>query len=360
MSKESEKRGLAMLGDEVLVRIVEKEIAEKGELKSWEACVAFGELSCRSGFGQPRTEILKEDIETDSRKLSNLLAEYLARKKGIKTATQDMTKLCFRYLIEAIGDVEVSKVGVTEAERFQAWCYDKVPSTNSCNSYCRMVGSVFTWAQRHGWIEKHPFYGLKSFKASSLEIRVFTPAEIEAILRAVKEKPLWHCRILFGLTAGLQRSEVATLTYDDLDFDKKLIKIRAKREGPLMMAWEPKDYEQREIPLKDELAELIKTKIHVPPDQPYLMLTPIRFRRIQMLRAKRALPQYIRDCPDRDYGRPFKEILKKAGVGDGCFHDLRKTFITELIKSGRPLHEIQKLAGHSNVETTMRYYAVLQ
>jgi len=46
-----------------------------------------------------------------------------------------------------------------------------------------------------------------------------------------------------------------------------------------------------------------------------------------------------------------KKILKK----DISFHTLRHGFITHLIEHGRPLHEIQMLAGHSRLDTTGIY-----
>jgi len=39
------------------------------------------------------------------------------------------------------------------------------------------------------------------------------------------------------------------------------------------------------------------------------------------------------------------------------FHALRKTCVTNWLEGGVPPHEVQKLAGHSSVETTLKYYA---
>ena len=40
----------------------------------------------------------------------------------------------------------------------------------------------------------------------------------------------------------------------------------------------------------------------------------------------------------------------------GTFHDLRKTCLTYLARNGCPAHLLQRTAGHSTLETTMRYY----
>jgi len=46
----------------------------------------------------------------------------------------------------------------------------------------------------------------------------------------------------------------------------------------------------------------------------------------------------------------------KASIKDADFHDIRKTCITEWLEQGLGPHEVQKLAGHSDINTTMDYY----
>ena len=46
---------------------------------------------------------------------------------------------------------------------------------------------------------------------------------------------------------------------------------------------------------------------------------------------------------------------KKAGLQDVRLHDLRHSFASILINSGRSLYEVQHLLGHTQVKTTERY-----
>jgi site-specific recombinase XerD len=46
---------------------------------------------------------------------------------------------------------------------------------------------------------------------------------------------------------------------------------------------------------------------------------------------------------------------KQAGLPDVRIHDLRHSFASLLINSGRSLYEVQKLLGHTQVKTTQRY-----
>jgi integrase len=51
----------------------------------------------------------------------------------------------------------------------------------------------------------------------------------------------------------------------------------------------------------------------------------------------------------------FKRTLKRAGVREVRFHDLRHTFGTQCAAAGVPLRTLQAWMGHADVKTTMVY-----
>lgn len=60
----------------------------------------------------------------------------------------------------------------------------------------------------------------------------------------------------------------------------------------------------------------------------------------------------------RDIRKAFETALKNAGIGRYQFHGLRKTFGTRLLQDGVNLVKIQKLLGHADIRTTMRYLGI--
>lgn len=66
--------------------------------------------------------------------------------------------------------------------------------------------------------------------------------------------------------------------------------------------------------------------------------------------------------PNPDSLKPYVHIFsswntarKKAGLPDVRIHDLRHSFASFLVNSGRSLYEVQKILGHTQVKTTQRY-----
>jgi integrase len=57
--------------------------------------------------------------------------------------------------------------------------------------------------------------------------------------------------------------------------------------------------------------------------------------------------------------RDVTTIIRRAKVEAFTLHDLRRSCITNWAKS-LPIQAVQQLAGHSNIETTRKYYLSVQ
>tara|TARA_S200002703_G_scaffold74486_1_gene64275 strand:- start:10620 stop:11522 length:903 start_codon:yes stop_codon:yes gene_type:complete len=55
----------------------------------------------------------------------------------------------------------------------------------------------------------------------------------------------------------------------------------------------------------------------------------------------------------------FKKNMRRIGIKDARFHDLRRTFGLNLIRKGMPIYQVSKLLGHSSVKITESHYAPL-
>jgi integrase len=63
---------------------------------------------------------------------------------------------------------------------------------------------------------------------------------------------------------------------------------------------------------------------------------------------------------NKDYvSHKFKKEIRKLGIKNARFHDLRRTFGLNLIKQGMSIYKVSKLLGHKSVRTTEQHYAPL-
>ncbi len=87
------------------------------------------------------------------------------------------------------------------------------------------------------------------------------------------------------------------------------------------------------------------------------------FEILSRLKAERGLqkvvgPYVLQKANGKPYGTiktTWKTCCGKAGVIDAHVHDIRHKAITDMGKQGYSLQEIAKVAGHSQISTTMRY-----
>jgi integrase len=56
-----------------------------------------------------------------------------------------------------------------------------------------------------------------------------------------------------------------------------------------------------------------------------------------------------------DVKRSFNTALRRAGIRDFKFHDLRHTFASHLVMAGVDITTISRLLGHKSLTMTLRY-----
>ncbi len=301
---------------------------------------------------------LRMGIQTPGRmKLRALLEDYLERTRTqIESSTADSAAYRMKDFIAANGNLYADEVTYRHCELCQQYCIDRGLSPASVNSHIKMLRRIFSLAVRRGQLEKNPFDGFPLMKVPKRQLRLFSEEEVHRLLRAATN-PVWKARILLAKTAGLRRGEILNLTTGDIDFAKARVIVQPKMDSAFTWRWMVKDKERRELPLIDELARLlISIQEALPEGQPYLLLSPQRYASLMKLKQQGQLKDRVARCPDNNFRRNWGVICRRAAVPEGKFHDLRATCITEWMEQGMMPHEVQRLAGHSSIETTMTYY----
>src|SRR5262249_57562126 len=59
--------------------------------------------------------------------------------------------------------------------------------------------------------------------------------------------------------------------------------------------------------------------------------------------------------PYRSFRSAFERAVRRAGIQDFTFHDLRHTFASRLVMAGVDLPTVKELLGHKDITMTLRY-----
>ena len=167
--------------------------------------------------------------------------------------------------------------------------------------------------------------------------RALTPGELRDLFRVCADAGPGGVRdaaafaLLYG--AGLRRSEAVTLDLDHVDLAAEEIRIIGKGNR------------ERIVPITNGTTDAVAAWVHLRGDAPGPLLCPV-------LKSGRITP---RRMTDQALLAALLKRAAQAGVKKLSPHDLRRSFITHMLDAGADALSVQKLAGHANTQTTLRY-----
>lgn len=163
-------------------------------------------------------------------------------------------------------------------------------------------------------------------------IRLFAACnEDESKVRGARDAAL--IAVLYG--CGLRRSEVVGLDLADYDKKTKELRVRGKGNKERLVYAEGGAAEALEAWVRKRTQREPKSALFHP------IIKSGRIIRRRM--TDQAVLYILRKRAEEIAARSFSP------------HDMRRTFISDLLDAGADLATVQKLAGHANVETTARY-----
>jgi len=198
---------------------------------------------------------------------------------------------------------------------------------------------------------KSPFADGESLleKENNARKRFLSQDEITRLLAELKPKSLVYRVVFCALNTGMRRGEILNLRWEEI------------RNGFIYLT-ETKTNERREIPINDDLGAMLD-EIREEQRTPRRKVVPIA-PLFQVTREPQESPSpHVFIYAGKKVGRvpvSFYSALKRAGIENFRFHDLRHTFASHLVMRGASLKEVQELLGHKDIKMTMRYAHLAQ
>jgi hypothetical protein len=191
-------------------------------------------------------------------------------------------------------------------------------------------------------VDEYMIYEAKCLgaKAVLLICSILSEEQIGTFMEAIKQEEIWRDFFYLELMTGLREGEICALKWSDFDAEagKLAVSRTLHSDGT---TGETKTYSgMRSIKLPESAAEMLRE------------------------RKKTALTEWIFPNPLKPekavlgsaaYNR-LKKILKKCGLPNIRFHDLRHTFATQAIAGGVDPKSLSHLLGHTKASFSLDRY----
>jgi len=300
----------------------------------------------------------------DARRLAAIEAEIRAKEDGASEADE--------YASAKVGDLvekyfstanapEVARGTRDNYERqlgkFVSWLAENEPAAKTAKDVTRQIAERFLerlkpsvsaswfngtlatlrkiWREfgrlsKHRCFRENPWDGYRYKSADVSTKRALTPDEIKKLFAACAT-PDETTLFTVGLYTGLRLGDCATLRWDGLDFERRVIRatpIKTKRRG-------------------------VEVTI---PMHPALYADLDRRRRSLGESSEYVFPEYAEDYRESSKCPAAINVFRRAGLGAGVsFHSLRHTFVSAAASAGVPLDVVRRIVGHTSAKMTDHY-----
>lgn len=232
-------------------------------------------------------------------------------------------------------DIEIAKISRMDVHEMIFEKCAAIVSPNNRKTVLKMLKRLFEMAVEEGKIDRNPCMGIQ-VKAPEVDQKVLTSSEVEILLTEAKFTQhrffsIWAMALMTGMRSG----ELFALRWTDIDLDSRIISV--SRQWTSKNGYGPtKTQRSRVVPISEELVTFLKEL------------------KLERGSEESVLPRFL-EWENGEQARITREFCTSIGITPIKFHDLRATFITNLLARGESLARVMSIVGHSQLKTTNGY-----
>jgi len=270
--------------------------------------------------------------------LADLITPYLRERVRRREFTKDTARnnyTALKQFADIYGRRPVANLSRRDVERWlEEYSYLAAGTRRSRFS---MLRCWFAWLADRGHIKRSPTYGMKAPRKPRSVPRALPHEAIQATLQAAPDQRARLIAVLM-VQEGLRAMEVSGLEVGDLDLRERMMRVVGKGGH------------ERALPITNEtMVELLR----------YLAMFPSNggpLVRSYQYPSHALVPMTV--------GSIMRRMLYDAGVKhrprDGISgHSLRHTCLTDMLRHGAHIRDVQAAAGHSSIAVTETYIPLL-
>jgi len=306
------------------------------------------------------TDFHRKQMATQKRS-DQTVRQYLAAWLEItRNNCRPNTYISYEYLIRkhiapAVGAVRLDALTPQHVQKM----IDKSKASAIVINRARAcLRNAMNYAIDNGIVDmaKNPASKVKVPREPEAIIKVLTEAEAKQFFAVLKNYRIGMLFVTAAIT-GMRSGELLSLQWKDLDLKNRKITVRCTLNRKNRKGEDPKtDESKRIITIPQRLASgLAEYKLS---HDEHGTLKKSR----GLWQENNLVFSSIVGTPlwDRNIKRILRDALKKAGLPDMRFHDLRHSAATLMLAMGIKLSVVRDILGHASIKTTDRYTHVLE
>ena len=275
-------------------------------------------------------EVMKSDNSNE-----DFLEMFLEAKRveGCSDRTLQYYRVTVAHMFTQI-NTSVRKITTEEIRTYLA-CYQK---RNNCSNVTidnvrRNISSFFSWLEEEDYILKSPMKRIHKIKTKQQVKEIISDEAIERLRDNCRNvRDLAMIDLLYS--TGIRVGELVNLNISDVNFEARECIVFGKGDKERQVYFDAK--------AKLHLQDYLKTRKD---DNPALFVTldsPHTRLKISGVEIR------------------IRELGRKLNLSRIHPHKFRRTMATRAIDKGMPIEQVQKILGHSQIDTTMQYAIVNQ
>lgn len=272
-------------------------------------------------------------IENESN--DEYLRMFIEAKKveGCSERTLSYYKTTVQHMLNSI-KTAVRRITTEEIRKYLS-DYQKI---NNCSKVTvdnvrRNISSFFSWLEEEDYILKSPMRRIHKIKTKTPVKETISDESIEILRDGCKElRDLAIIDLLYS--TGIRVGELVNLNCDDINFEERECVVFGKGEKERKVYFDAK----AKLHIKRYLDSRTDNNpaLFVTLDRPHerLKISGVEIR--------------------------LRQLGRKLNIERIHPHKFRRTMATRAIDKGMPIEQVQKILGHSQIDTTMQYAIVNQ
>lgn len=279
------------------------------------------------------------------------------KKDNIKKNTRKTYNDRWRINVKPfIGNKPLNKVTAIDLLGIMKNMKEKNYADSTMNHTRGLLHQLFDTAVDLDIIDKNPVKRqMHDVKGRATEKKeALTDEELEKFLNEAKHRTKYN-QYAFILQTGLRIGELIALTWDDIDFEKRMLTVNKtmeyrSSEGQWHIGTPKTKSSNRKIYLNDLAIDILKDQRR---KNMSLKQIPIEFAK-QVFLTRNGTP-----TKNSAYDTSIVAICDKVGIRRFGIHILRHTFATRCARAGMKPQVLKKIMGHAKIKTTMDIYVTV-